>query len=312
MDSWEKIAELRALIKKQLTPLVTNNYRYLTMCDHPNVGDTLIMAGEFEFFKTLKYKCQEYTTIVSFQNRKARIPKDELLIMRGSGSFGDIWPTSPEFWKYVMRNYQENPILLMPQTIYFDDEDNLKDMQDAIYKHGKVTITVRDQQSYDFAIQHFDCPCYLVPDMAFFMNPKDYQIPYEQKLNKILIVKRDDKEKKAFTLEEDSLKECDCYVSDWPTMYKRGRIERAKNFLLHHRYYRFYDLYIRHIYSRYIIWWGGHFIAPYAEIYATRMHAGILAMMMDKKVHFVDNSYGKLGRVFNTWLRDVDNVCLLE
>ena len=307
----DKILQLRSIIQDRLTPLITHDYRYLMMCDHQNVGDTLIMKGEFDFLSTLKNaRCKEYTTMWSFENRHPSIPKDDLLIIRGSGSFGDIWPTAPTFWKFVMKNYPENPILFMPQTIHFDDEGKLVEMADHINNHKKITLCVRDKKSLDIAQKIFNCDSYLVPDMAFYMDVKLPNIPYDNNLHKALLVKREDKERKSSVLIDRLLKDNDIAISDWPTLYANGIIERIKQNLFAHKFYKLYDSFINKIYSAYIIKQGINFLKPFSKVYATRMHAGILALMMGKEAVFIDNSYGKLRKVYETWLSDVKNASL--
>lgn len=307
----DKILQLRLLIQERLTPLITHDYRYLMMCDHQNVGDTLIMKGEFDFLSTIKnVKCKEYATMWSFENRHPTIPKDDLLIMRGSGSFGDIWPTAPNFWKFVMKNYPENPILFMPQTIHFDDESKLVEMADLINRHKKITLCVRDKESLDIAQKFFNCDCYLVPDMAFFMKNKFPNIPHNGKSSTALLVKREDKEQRPSILIDHLLHENNLIVSDWPTFNVWGKIEKTKRSLFDHKFYRLYDAFIKHIYSTYIIKNGINFLEPFSKVYATRMHAGILAVMMGKEAIFIDNNYGKLRKVYETWLSDFANAYL--
>ena len=303
----DKILQLRSLIQDRLTPLITHDYRYLMMCDHQNVGDTLIMKGEFDFLSTIKSaRCKEYTTMWSFENRHPAIPKDDLLIMRGSGSFGDIWPTAPNFWKFVMKNYPKNSILFMPQTIHFDDESKLVEIADLINKHKKITLCVRDKESFDIAQKFFNCDSYLVPDMAFYMNIKFPSPPHGNNPRKTLLVKREDKEHKPSALIDNLLNEKDITFSDWPTFNVFGKIEKFKQNLSVHKLYRLYDAFIKHIYSTYIIKQGVNFLAPFSKVYATRMHAGILAMMMGKETVFLDNNYGKIRKLYETWLYDID------
>lgn len=307
----DKILQLRSIIQDRLTPLITHDYRYLMMCDHQNVGDTLIMKGEFDFLSTIKNaKCKEYTTMWSFENRHPSIPKDDLLIMRGSGSFGDIWPTAPTFWKFVMKNYPENPILFMPQTIHFDNESKLIEMADLINKRKKIILCVRDKESYDIAQKFFNCDSYLVPDMAFYMNSKFPSPPHGSNSNRTLLVKREDKERRPSILIERLLSKDDIVVSDWPTFNVFGKIEKIKQNLFAHKLYRLYDAFIKLIYSTYMIKQGVNFLAPFSKIYATRMHAGILALMMGKGTVFIDNNYGKLRKIYETWLSDVANANL--
>ena len=46
----------------------------------------------------------------------------------------------------------------------------------------------------------------------------------------------------------------------------------------------------------------------YKNIYTTRLHGLILAALLGKETYFLDNSYGKVSAVYDTWLKDVDNV----
>jgi len=55
---------------------------------------------------------------------------------------------------------------------------------------------------------------------------------------------------------------------------------------------------------------GIDLIAPYRSIYTTRLHAGILSILLDKEVTFIDNTYGKNSDFFKTWLKDTDGVTL--
>lgn len=315
MNTEEKIQELRHRIELELAPLINRNYRYLMMCEHTNIGDTLIMEGEFQFLKTIRrYKCKEFTTMNSFESRCPLISSDDLLIMKGSGSFGDVWPTAPNFWRFVLKQYPDNPILFMPQTIYFSDVKNLEEMAALINEHkGVVTLCVRDEESYHIAKKYFRCDLHLVPDMAFYMDchrMAEKAKKYNQSDKKLLVM-RNDKEQKCSKLIED-LRNSNVHCEDWPTIGLFGRIERMKRKLLKKKMYTWYDLYIRFVYRPYIIRHGLKFMASYSDIYATRMHAGIFAMLLGKRSHFLDNSYGKLSRVFNTWLKDVDNVSLDE
>lgn len=307
----DKIQELKSIIQERLTPLITHDYRYLMMCDHTNVGDSLIMKGEFDFLSTIKsVKCKEYTTMWSFENRHPSIPKDDLLIIRGSGSFGDIWPTAPDFWKFVMNNYPENPILFMPQTIYFNDEKNLTEMANLINKHPNVTLCLRDKESFEIAQKKFKCDSYLIPDMAFYVNTKFPKPSHSNNSSKTLLVKREDKERRPSILIEKLLSKDDIVVSDWPTFKIFGFVERNKKKLFTHNFYKAYDFFVKNIYCPYIINQGVKFLKPFSTIYATRMHAGILALMMGKETIFIDNSYGKLRKVYETWLSDARNASL--
>lgn len=54
------------------------------------------------------------------------------------------------------------------------------------------------------------------------------------------------------------------------------------------------------------------FMNQYDEVYTTRLHGGILAMLLGKKVHMIDNSYGKISALYNTWLTKKANIDMVQ
>lgn len=54
------------------------------------------------------------------------------------------------------------------------------------------------------------------------------------------------------------------------------------------------------------------FISKYDEVYSTRLHGGVLAMLLGKKVHMIDNSYGKISALYNTWLTNEPNIEMVQ
>lgn len=61
-----------------------------------------------------------------------------------------------------------------------------------------------------------------------------------------------------------------------------------------------------------IIEYAVDFISRYDEIYTTRLHGGVLALLLGKKVHLIDNNYGKISALYNTWLLENPNVEILK
>ena len=61
------------------------------------------------------------------------------------------------------------------------------------------------------------------------------------------------------------------------------------------------DIYWEKIIKPYYINCGINFINSYYEIYSTRLHISILSILMRKKLHVIDNSYGKTSSFMNTW-----------
>ena len=53
------------------------------------------------------------------------------------------------------------------------------------------------------------------------------------------------------------------------------------------------------------------FIGQYDRVITTRLHSGVLAMLMGKDVEFVDNSNGKISALYDTWLNEATNVKMI-
>ena len=313
MTTIETIERLRADISQALTPLVDRDYRYLEMTDHGNVGDTLIFQGEIDFLKTLPFRCREWTTIWSFSRRRPSIPDNDLLILRGSGSFGDLWPTAPTFWLSLLRNYPRNPILFMPQTAHFRDPIKRDELAAAFREHtGRIIVCVRDESSFELVSRFFPVEVYLVPDMAFFIDISRWRSKSVRPNGRRLLIRRQDQEK----CESDTLRAIaahpDTDSADWPTMSPEYPTEKWLSRIKWRaiRFSRFYDLVVRLWYRPVLLRSGIDFLEPYSEVFSTRMHGGILALLLGKPATFFDNSYGKTRAVFKTWLKDCDSARL--
>lgn len=87
-----------------------------------------------------------------------------------------------------------------------------------------------------------------------------------------------------------------------------GIIERH---ISHKLAYKIRDAYWQHYLLNYTIKSGIDFINSYDEIYTTRLHVAIIGVLLNKKVHIFDNSYGKNSALYNTWLKDLPSIELL-
>ena len=48
------------------------------------------------------------------------------------------------------------------------------------------------------------------------------------------------------------------------------------------------------------------FLSVFQNLYLTRLHSAILAVLLDKNFVLLDNSYHKNRNVYVTWLKDLD------
>ena len=55
---------------------------------------------------------------------------------------------------------------------------------------------------------------------------------------------------------------------------------------------------------------GVMILEPYNKIYTTRLHAMILAILMDKDIVVFDNITKKLSSFYDTWLKENNRIIL--
>lgn len=144
------------------------------------------------------------------------MPKDVTVLITGGGYFGDVWRQGWEYALNGIRQLKDNPIVIMPASIWYDSPDLMKKDAEYFSQFTNLTICARDKKSFDIASGNFSNPVLLVPDMAFFMKKRSLRKWQRIKPSKqALYFKRDDKE---FTSDGVIIPEHDYDTHDWVTM----------------------------------------------------------------------------------------------
>lgn len=307
-----KIKELRHYISESIAELINNDYLLLDLPFHNNLGDILIWRGEEDFLKTIPFKCVERGS-KAWKGNPVDF-KEKVILLHGGGNFGELYIAHQQFRLDIIQKFPENRIIIFPQSVWYEDENNAIHDADICGQHKDLTICARDQYSYDYLKRYFSKNnILLVPDMAFFINDELLNKYRGLESNNIsLFFRRIDKEITEST--PSNIEGCD--IHDWPTVelsankefgrlerlssmlpYNLGRIvnsiatQRAKKVLLN-RYPKI----------------GLEFLAPYSKIVTTRLHALILSFLLGKKICYIDNTTRKLSSFSNTWLADINTV----
>ena len=317
MNYISKIKELRSIIKKEITPLINNDYVLWGLPYYPNIGDTLIWEGELDFLKTVPHKCIGTCGWDEYQYRA--LSKDTVILITGGGYFGDVWRKAWDNVMNTIERYPDNPIIILPNTIFYNDKNVMYSDAKRLAKIKRLTICVRDKVSYQIAKENFDNELRLVPDMAYHIS-LDYINQWRHpQTDKVLYLKRIDKELGSTGITIDAT---GVDVRDWPTMDGRATIgERVfyksralcfktkTNCVWLHTFAEWFEKELGYyIYRKSMTRRGVEFVSAYKEVYTTRLHVMILSTLLGKKVHYIDNSYGKLSSFYNTWLKDCDCV----
>lgn len=311
------IEPCQSLLRKHLRELVQNDYILLDLPYFANVGDVLIWQSTLDLLAELPFKCLYSSSIESY--RKPKIGENVVILFMGGGNFGDIWIRHQYFRQRVLADFPKNPIVQLPQSVFFKDNVFLKKDIEAFEQHyGAVSICLREEKSYTFIKNNYRrIEAILMPDMVLGFDVTKYVGKKPSSSGGKLFVARNDIEKSEDNL--DSLVPYDAVQRDWPTLEKLPRyiafytlFQRALNridmtFSTHLCNY-VADFCFKRLFKKRIIASGIDFINQYDEVYSTRLHAAILAVLLDKEVVAFDNSYGKIKGVYNLWLKELKNI----
>lgn len=315
----DKTKQLRSITNEQLLSLINSDYAYLELPYYENIGDTLIWEGTRIFLKQIKYKCLYSASSTTFYHHK--ISQNTTILLQGGGNFGDLWEVPHSFRKEIIEHYRNNKVIIFPQTVWYENQENIKTDKIFFAKYPNVTMCARDNISFKFMQEHFpNNKVLLVPDMAFFIDFDKFEKINTTKTGRTLYAKRIDKE-----LKNDiwpSFIPPNAEIHDWPTIEdKAPKYARADHIVEWLNFFantkdikqvnRLIDLIRVHFYRPHYIKDCVKFINQYDTIYSTRLHIAIASAMMGKKVYLMDNSYGKNFSFYNTWLRDLDNTIIL-
>lgn len=320
-----KVLQLRQEIAAQLGGLIDRDYVLLGLPYYRNVGDILIWEGERQFLARQPYRCLNE----GFRYRDtSRINQDTLIILQGGGNFGDVWRFIQDERLAIVQTYSRNPILITPVTCWYGDPNQLKHDAATLAQYPQVTICARDTRSLALLRTHFANRILLVPDMAFSIDPATLKRHASHAVHETLFLKRTDKEL-ASQSPALPLSIADADVRDWPCMeqeptywmrYLRlcshatalGLLKLRSGWRLSRTVLGLSDWYYHTRCRSEYIRNGVQFVSRYRTIYTTRLHVGILAVLLDKPVTILDNSYGKNASFLETWLTDTEGVELLQ
>lgn len=320
MTNLETIDNLRKIIYDSLEPLIEGHQVILTdLPYHGNVGDILIWAGELTFLDKIDSKILAQSSSYTFQF--PQLSKDVVICLHGGGNFGDLYYDAQEFRKKVITTYPDNKIIIFPQSVWYENTSLIEHDAEIFLMHKDLHLCTRDLYSYNFIKNNFKTDrIYLVPDMAFcIMDIASYGKDISNKIDKSLFVKRLDKEEvqDRFIVNEPHDER------DWPYFEGKNirdrlffgvarRCKNIKNEKLRHCLATITDTLMSVMIKDHLIKQGVRLLKPYEKIYSTRLHAMILAILLDKNIVAFDNVTKKLSAFYNTWLTDNNSIVLKD
>ncbi len=293
--------ELHQQLKKYLSP--GSEYLLLDWPGHANVGDNAIWLGELQ---ALRHITENGPLLVAPNANPAfgrfEPPKNSSILLHGGGNFGDLWGNHQENRIKLLDRFTSHPIIQLPQSIFFKSEALVERTAQAIRKHGHFILMTRDQQSHDFAKNHFDCEVTLTPDAAFGLGPIATTTTATARYSLLM---RRDSEKAANTPSAKELLDID-FAYDWTKFPKPPAKERLATWLAFKK--RWFEEALRQRaalacerQSRYRLAYGLRMLQRGEEVITDRLHGHILSFLLGKTHYAFDNSYGKTFGYMDTW-----------
>lgn len=149
--------------------------------EHGNLGDHAIAYAETEL---LHEQGISYIEVTEWQINILKrygwldIMNGYPIFCQGGGYLGTLWFTAEENLRRIIRCNPKSPIIIFPQTIFYEDNDwGREELQKSIQiynQHNGLTIYAREKTSYDFMK-----PIYrdvrLMPDMVMSLKRDDRQ-----------------------------------------------------------------------------------------------------------------------------------------
>lgn len=174
MNHDDIVHNCRALLLATFGPLVAgaSAVALLDFPDHGNVGDSVLWLGALAGLKAVGAPRPVYTCDTSTYDRKAlaRAIGDGTILLNGGGNFGDLWERHQLFRERVVRDFPDNRIVQLPQSVHFESAGALARSRAIFNAHEHVTLLVRDTDSLDLVRREFRATSHLVPDMAFALG----------------------------------------------------------------------------------------------------------------------------------------------
>ena len=206
----EKIKERLLTYKKNVCE---KRFYLIATPEHTNTGDYLITAAEKMYLEKFfpNSRVIEITGPSFTENRNniiGQISRLDTLLITGGGFFGSLWPDG-EVLERVLEYFPDNKVVILPQSLYYEDNQYGLARQKRIYQlvknHRDLVICYRERISLERGFKLFGKSIrqYLFPDMALLFHG----IEREKKRTGILLCLRTDMESVLISGEKNQIEE---------------------------------------------------------------------------------------------------------
>lgn len=300
---------MRSTLLEKLRLVVPEGRRvlWLDFSATNNIGDILIYLGTMEWIKADKLDLQGCYSISSFDFRP--LPKDVILVMNGGGNLGDLYPWHQIFREEIITRYRENRIVMLPQTVSFNEEAARRRASAAFSTHADLHLTVRDRRSLEIAAHLFPklASLEMTPDMATLLYPLQeyFELGKIEKSERDYYLMRRDGEKSATERATIHPAAID-WFGDWADLMPTGHRATLHAMMFANRVGL--SRLLGASFER--LWRPTAHSAARAtaermvrakSVVTSRLHGYMMAKLLDLPATMIDNNYGKNSSYALSW-----------
>jgi pyruvyl transferase EpsO len=305
--------------------------------DHLNLGDHLIWLGSVIYLTDiLKSKINYAASLKDFSPTvmEKQIGKAPIFL-HGGGNLGDLFTVHQEFREQIITKYQDRPIIILPQSIFCSNLENLKKAANIFNSHPNLTIFARENRSYAIAKQYFDkCQIIKAPDMAFeLLNLPGLSHRVNPKPSILYHCRKDKELNQKFSV--NNVKLPNLVVEDWVSynwvlglnqkglkrfaaglireVWQRGLMTPVE-WIYRQKWQYFYpdaDKF-NHLYnppmhklSWSFMYSGMYQLQRHQLVITNRLHGHILCILLGIPHVFLPNAYYKNESFYETWTKEI-------
>lgn len=205
-------------------------------------------------------------------------------------------------YDFLKENFTSCDILLVPDMALYLDFDKVPTKTDRT-----LFLKRNDKESVDYSV--YDTEGMDVSDWPMHQSGRAIRWSIADRVRHKLLrvdIGRGDEEKELKRLERKFLSrhtQEKSIAERWVMAdNERAYLSYLNKQKFPHKLNEVIDWFMQTFYRPLSIQYGVDFINQYDVIYATRLHAAILGLLLGKEVHLIDNSYGKMTSFYDTWL----------
>ena len=275
----------------------------LNIPSHGNLGDHLLSVAEHEFLKNNFPNVQiipitSADLYYSIKIALSAVEPNDILCITGGGFLGSLYDEEERFLR-ILKMFPKNKVIVLPQTIYYDDSEKghkaLEKATTYYQLHSSLFVVARDRNTFDLLnnvlMKGRKGNIAFTPDLALYLNK-----PFNFERDNVLWCLRKDAEINQFNnsivneligqIATLNLKEeyTDTYVP-YSIPYEH-EIEEVQNKL------------VQFAHAKLVI--------------TDRLHGMIFSAITGTPVIALDNVNGKVGQVYEQWLKNLNYVKFLS